>query len=701
MRRRLLLMVFGVFGVMALSVFGARAENPFSKEFDTPFGVPPFDKIKLEHYAPAFDEAMTRHTAEIAAIVDTAQPATFENTVEAMERSGEMLARVSNVFFSLNSSLTNDEMQKLAQDVAPKLSKHGDDILMNEKLFLRVKAVYEQREKLGLTPEQRKLLDESYKSFVRNGANLDKEKQAKLREINEKLSVLTLKFGENVLKENNRFELVIDGKNDLAGLPENVVTGAAEAAKERGKEGKWVFTLHKPSMIPFLTYSDKRELREKIFKAYINRGDNNDEFDNKKGLAEIASLRVERAHLLGYKTHADYVLEENMAKTPDKVYEFLGRVWAPGLERAKAEAAEMQKMIVGEGKSFKLEAWDWWYYAEKVKKAKYDLDEEMLRPYFELENVRQGAFDVATKLYGITFTEVAGVPKYHEDVRVFEVKEANGDHVGILYVDYFPRESKRGGAWMGAYKDEMKKDGKRIAPVIVNCGNFSKPTGDVPALLSWDEVTTLFHEFGHGLHGLLTDCTYASLSGTSVATDFVELPSQIMENWAAEPEVIKTYAKHYKTGEPMPDVLIEKIRKARHFNQGFGTTEYLAACFLDMDWHTLSEPDAVDPIGFENKSMGKIGLIPEIVVRYRSPYFNHIFANGYSAGYYSYIWAEVLDADAFQAFKEKGLFDQETAKRFREYVLAKGGTDDPMVLYKKFRGAEPKIDGLLDRRGLK
>ena len=701
MRRRILLMLLGVLGVTALSVFAARAQNPFSNAFDTPFGVPPFDEIKLEHYEPAFEEAMARHAAEIAAITGSADAPTFANTVEAMERSGEMLARVSNVFFSLNSSLTNDEMQRIAQEVAPKLSKHADDILMNEKLFLRVKAVYEKRDGLGLTTEQRKLLDETYKSFVRNGANLDKEKQVTLREINEKLSVLTLQFGENVLKENNRFELVIDQKADLAGLPENVVTGAAEAAKERGHEGKWVFTLHKPSMIPFLTYSEKRDLREKIFKAYINRGDNNDELDNKKALAEIASLRVERAHLLGYKTHADYVLEENMAKTPDKVYEFLGRVWTPGLEKAKAEVAEMQKMIADEGESFKLEAWDWWYYAEKVKKAKYNLDEEMLRPYFELENVRQGAFGVASRLYGITFNEIAAVPKYHEDVRVFEVKEANGDPVGILYVDYFPRESKRGGAWMGAFKDEMKKDGKRVAPVIVNCGNFSKPTADVPALLSWDEVTTLFHEFGHGLHGLLSDCTYASLSGTSVATDFVELCSQIMENWASEPEVLKTYAKHYKTGEPMPDALIEKIRKARHFNQGFATTEYLAACFLDMDWHTLSEPGAVDPTDFENKSMGRIGLIPEIVVRYRSPYFNHIFGNGYSAGYYSYIWAEVLDADAFQAFKEKGLYDQETARRFRQYVLAAGGTEDPMVLYKKFRGAEPKIDGLLDRRGLK
>jgi len=698
MRRKLCLIVFAI---LAFSFFGASEQNPFFSEFDTPFGVPPFERIKLEHYMPGFEAGMKQQMAEIDAIVEKAEPPTFANTIEALERSGDLLTRVSNVFFGLNSALTSDTMQAMAQEVAPKLSKHGDDILMNEKLFQRVKAVYEKKDGLNLKTEQKRLLDETYKGFVRNGANLDKEKQTTLRRINEELSVMTLKFGENILKENNRFEMVIENKEDLAGLPDNVVTAAAEAAKERGHEGKWVFTLHKPSMIPFLQYSSKRELREKIFKAYDHRGDNNDELDNKELLTNIARLRMERAQLLGYPTHADYVLAENMAKTPAKVYEFLNRVWTPGLNRAKAEAAEMQKMINDEGQNFKLEAWDWWYYAEKVKKAKYDLDEEMLRPYFELENVRQGAFGVASKLYGITFQEVSGVPKYHEDVRVFEVKEANGTHIGLIYVDYFPRESKEGGAWMGAYRDESIKAGKRISPVIVNCGNFSKPTADTPALLSWDEVTTLFHEFGHALHGLLSNCTYESLSGTSVATDFVELPSQIMENWASEPEVLKDYAKHYKTGEPMPDDLIEKIRNARLFNQGFATTEYLAASFLDMDWYTLTEAKAIDPIAFENKSFAKIGLIPEIVSRYRSPYFNHIFGDGYSAGYYSYIWAEVLDADAFQAFKENGLFDRKTAQAFRDNILAAGNTEDPMTLYKRFRGAEPKIDPLLERRGLK
>ncbi len=697
MRRRLVLMAFGL---LALAFFGSDRPNPFFTEFDTPFGVPPFDRIELSDYMPAFDEGIKRQDAEIDAIASNPAAPTFENTVEAMEKSGEMLARVSNVFFAQNSSLTSDEMQEIAKQAAPKLSKHSDDILMNDKMFRRVKAVRDNKKSFTLTTEQGKLVDETYKSFVRNGANLEREKQGKLRAINEELSVLALKFGENVLKENNRFELIIDTEDDLAGLPENVIVAAAETAKERGHEGKWEFTLQKPSLMPFLQYSERRDLRERMFKAYINRGDNNDEFDNKDILTKIAKLRVERANLLGYNTHADYVLEENMAKSPDKVYEFLNRVWKPALKRAKAEEQELQRMIDAEGGKFKLEPWDWWFYAEKVKKAKYDLDEEMLRPYLELENVRQGAFDVATRLYGITFEEVSNVPKYHEDVRVFDVKEADGSHVGLLYVDYFPRESKRGGAWMGAYKDEMMKDGKRVAPVIVNCGNFSKPTADTPALLSWEETTTLFHEFGHALHGLLSNCTYASLSGTNVATDFVELPSQIMENWASEPEVLKAYAKHYRTGDPMPDELIEKIRNARHFNQGFATAEYLAASFLDMDWHTLSEPKLVDEREFEAKSLSRIGLIPEIVVRYRSPYFNHIFGDGYSAGYYSYIWAEVLDADAFQAFKEKGLFDRETANRFRKYILSAGGTEDPMSLYKKFRGAEPRIDALLERRGL-
>ncbi|MBC8876987.1 MAG: M3 family metallopeptidase [Planctomycetes bacterium] len=695
-----------ILGVIVLAVLltgSKRSSNPFFGEWDTPFEVPPFDEIKLEQYKPAFDEGMKRHKEEIEAIIGNDSAPTFENTIEAVDRSGALLARVSRVFFAMRSSMTNDDIEAIAKDVAPRLSKHSDEIRLNDALFRRVRAVYEQRAKLDLTPEQGKLLAESHKSFVRGGAKLPPDKKDRLKELNAELSVLSLKFGENVLKENNRFELVIEDKADLAGLPSAVIAGAVEAATERGHEGKWVFTLHKPSMIPFLQYSERRGLREKIYKGYINRGDNDDELDNKETLARMATLRIERAGLLGYETHAHYVLEENMAKKPENVYKLLDELWQPALKRAKAEAADMQKMIDEEGGGFKLESWDWWYYAERVKKAKYDLDEEMLRPYFKLENVLAGAFEVASRLFGLQFEERTDVPKYHEDVKVFEVKEADGTHVGILYVDYFPRASKRGGAWMGEFREQSIVNGEDIRPVIYNVGNFSKPMADKPSLLSFDEVNTLFHEFGHAMHGLLSNCTYESLAGTNVARDFVELPSQIMENWASEPEVLKMYARHYETGEPMPDGLIEKIVKARHFNQGFATVEYLAASFLDMDWHTLAEAKSkADVLEFEDKSLGKIGLIPEIISRYRSTYFRHIFAGGYSSGYYSYIWAQVLDADAFQAFKETGdLFDRKTAKAFRDNILSRGDTEDPMTLYKRFRGKEPSIEPLLERRGLK
>ena len=678
-----------------------QEENPLFSEFDTPFQVPPFDKIQEEHYLPAFKEGMEQENMEIDAIVNNPEAPTFENTIEAAESTGSLLRKVGSVFYVLNGSMTNDNMQEIAKKVAPLESKHRDNILLNEKLFQRIEAVYEQKDKLDLTTEQNTLLVKYYKDFVRSGANLDEEKKTRLKEINQELSILTVKFGENVLKENNRFEMVIDKKEDLAGLPQAVISGAAEAAKEREYEGKWVFTIHKPSMIPFLQYSENRALREKIFKAYINKGNNNDELDNKDNLAKIAALRVERANLLGYKTHADYVLENNMAKKPENVYNFLDQLWKTALKMAKSEAKELQEMISNEGHDFKLQAWDWWYYAEQLKKAKYALDEEMLRPYFKLENARDGAFSVASKLYGIQFIEREDIPKYHEDARVFEVKEADGSHIGILYTDYFPRASKRSGAWMNSFRKQSRLHGKEIYPVITNNGNFSKPTGDKPALISSEEVSTLFHEFGHALHGLLSDCTYNRLSGTSVSRDFVEMQSQIMENWAFEPEVLKMYAKHYETGEVIPQELIDKLKKASHFNQGFMTVEYLAASFLDMDWHTLAEAKELDAHEFETESLNKICLIPEIIVRYKSPYFNHIFSGGYASGYYSYIWAEVLDADAFEAFKETSLFDQKTAQSFRENILERGGTEDPMVLYKRFRGAEPKVEFLLKKRGLK
>jgi peptidyl-dipeptidase Dcp len=674
--------------------------NPFFSEFKTPFGTPPFELIKYEHYMPAFRKGMEDQIKEIDAILSTTQPSSFENTIEAMERSGTLLDNVNNVFSSQRGANTNDEIQKIANEVTPLLSKHRDDINLNEKLFQRVKAVYDRRTSLALNTEQAKLLEDTFKDFVRGGANLAPEKKERFRKINEELSLLSLKFEENVLKETNGFKMVIEKQEDLAGLPKTVIDGGAEAAKKSGQEGKWVFTVQKPSMIPFLQYAQNRALREKILKGYISRGDHNNEFDNKAIVSKIAALRVERANLLGYQTHADFALERSMAKDPKAVYELLNKLWEPALKVARKERDDMQELARNEGATFKLEAWDWWYYAEKVRKARFDLDETELRPYFLLDNVRQGAFDVAGKLYGIQFVERKDIPKYHEEVKVFEVKRNDGSHVGILFTDYFPRAGKRAGAWMSYFRKQERLDAKMITPIIYNVGNFSRPSGDMPALLSYDEVETLFHEFGHALHGLLSNCTYGSLSGTSVPRDFVELPSQIMENWVAEPEVLRSFARHYKTGEPIPQALIDKVKKSGTFNQGFATVEYLSAAFLDMDWHTLTATDIQDASAFEAKSLSAINLIPEIVVRYRSPYFSHIFSGGYSSGYYSYIWAEVLDADAFQLFKEKGLFDQATATSFRENILEKGGSDDAMKLYEKFRGKKPTIEPLLKKRGL-
>ncbi len=694
-------MILFLFSAMIFSSCGKSGdENPFFTEFDTPFGVPPFDQIKEEHYRPAFREGVRQHKAEIEAIAGSEKEATFENTVAALDNSGEMLSRVSNVFYALNSANTSDTMQVIAKEIAPMLSQHWDDIYLNEKLFARIRSVYKKQDGLDLTGEQKMVLEKYYQDFVRGGANLDPESKKKFRQINEKLSLLSIRFGENVLKETNAFYLSISDPAELSGLSENIVSAAAEAARERGEEGKWVFTLHKPSMIPFLQYSDMREYREKLFNAYINRGDYDNEYDNKAILDSIVNLRVQRAQMLGYPTHAHYVLEKNMAKNPENVYTLLNKVWKPALKRAKAEAQELQKLIRSDGSDFELQPWDWWYYAEKLKKSRYSLEESELRPYFKLENVIDGVFTVVNKLYGIRFEERKDLPVYHPDVRVFEVKEADGTHIGILYTDYFPRESKRGGAWMTSFRKQYRRGGKPVTPVICNVGNFTKPTADEPSLISLDEMNTLFHELGHALHGLLSDCTYKRISGTAVPRDFVELPSQIMENWARHPDVLKMYARHFKTNQPIPDELIEKIKQTDTFNQGFITTELLSAAFLDMDWHTIQAAKKHDVHAFEKASLDRIGLIPEIVVRYRSPYFNHIFSGGYSAGYYSYIWAEVLDADAFEAFKENGIFDRKTAEAFRRNILAAGGSEDPMILYKRFRGKEPDIKPLLVRRGL-
>ena len=677
-----------------------KDDNPFLTEFDTPFGVPPFDLIEEHHFIPAFEKGMEEQKAQIQKIIDNPEESTFENTIVALDNTGDILIRVREVFYPVLSANTSEELQQIALEVAPKMSAHSDDIMLNKKLFEKVKAVYNKKENLNLNQEQRMLTELTYKNFIRSGANLDDEKQKRLREINQKLSVLTLKFGDNLLAETNSFELVIDNEKDLAGLSNALIEAASEVAKERSCEGKWVFTLHNPSVLPFLQYADNRELRKKIQQAYINRGNNNNEYDNKEIINEIVALRIERAQLLGYKNHASYILEENMAKNPENVFELLNKLWEPALKRAKNEAKEYQKMMKAEGHDFKLEAWDWRYYAEKFRKEKYDLQDKELRSYFELNNVKNGIFYVAKKLFGLTFKELKDIPTIHKDVIVYEVKDENNNHVGIFNLDFHPRDSKKGGAWMNSYRKQHIKDGEFITPVINNTCNFTSPTATLPSLLTLDEVTTFFHEFGHALHGLLSKGTYYSITGTSVPRDFVELPSQIMEHWALEREVLKKYAFHYETGEVIPDELLDKIEKSVYFDQGFATTEFLAAAFLDMYWHTLTEMNIEDVNEFEKEVLKTIKLMPEIVSRYRSTYFAHIFSGKYSAGYYSYIWSAVLDNDAFEAFKENGIFDQTTAKAFREHILEKGHSDTPANLYRNFRGRDPKIEPLLKKRGL-
>ncbi len=672
--------------------------NPFFTEWKTPFQTPPFNEIKPEHFIPAYEEGMKQEKAEVDAIINNSERPTFDNTLKVIEKSGEFLSRVSRVFGGLNGANTNEEIQKIARITTPMLSKHNDDISLNEKLFERIKAIYNEKDKLNLSDEQKAVLENRYTSFVRSGANLNQADKEKLRKINEQMSMLGLKFNENLLKETNAVGLVIDNKDDLKGLPEDVIKSASELAAAKGMNGKWAFSLQKPSFIPFLQYSQKRDLREKLFKAYTNRGNNNNEFDNKKILSQIISLRVQRANLLGYKSHADFVLERTMAKTADAVNKFLAELWDPAVKRARTEANDMQAIINKEKGNFMLEPWDWWFYAEKVKKEKFDLDEEMLRPYFQMENVRSGAFAVASKLYGIKFIERNDIQVYNPDVKVFEVTEADGKHIGIFYSDYFPRDGKRSGAWSSGFRSQSNIDGEFITPLVYNVGNFSKPTADKPALMSIDEVNTLFHELGHGLNSLFSNNIYPGAK--FIPRDFVELPSQIMENWALEPEVLKMYAKHYKTGKVIPQQLIDKLKKSKLFNQGFETVEYLMASILDMDWHTITDVRERDVTQFENESYMKMGKMPEIESRYQSTNFQHIIG-GYSAGYYSYIWAAVLDADAFQAFVETGnLFDHKTAKAFRNYVLANGGVGDAMEAYIKFRGRAPKKDALLKARGL-
>tara|TARA_B100001769_G_scaffold249576_1_gene222003 strand:+ start:1044 stop:3191 length:2148 start_codon:yes stop_codon:yes gene_type:complete len=685
--------------------------NPFFQEWTTQHQVPPFMDISNEHYMPAFKKAMEENLTEIDLIISNTDRPTFTNTIERLERSGKLLTKVQRVFSNISSSNTNPKLQELQRDLSPMLSAHYDKIILNENLFNRVEAVWNDREMADLTDEQYKLLKDTRKQFVRSGALLDDVEKKQITKINSKISQLSTSFGQNLLAETNGFELILE-KSDLDGLSDAIALAAFEAASQKMDKAeseeekekyrdKYVFTPHRSSMYPFLTESTRRDLREKLYSSYIMRGDNNNDTDNKDIASQIAQLRAERAAIMGYKTHAHFILEDNMLKTPEEVYELLLQLWEPALKRAKVEVSDMQIVADAEGKEFKIAAWDWWHYAEKVRKKKYDLDESSIKPYLSLDNVIQGVFTTTNKLWGINFREVFDIDLYHPDARIWEVTDKDGSHLGMFIGDYFTRSNKRGGAWMSSFKGQSNLDG-RERPIVVNVCNFPAPVGDNPSLLSFENVVTLFHEFGHAMHGTLTNVTYGSLAGTSGPRDFIELPSQLLEHWASEPEVLKSFATHYETGESIPDELIEKLLKAAKFNQGFINTEYLAASLLDMEWHTLTGIEAQKNSNeLENNYLKKIGLIDEIAPRYRTTYFAHIFSGGYSSGYYSYIHAAVLDSDGFEAFKEAGnVFDPELSLKLRQNIYEKGSTQEAMDLYENFRGRKPIITPLLKVRGL-
>ena len=685
--------------------------NPFFQEWNTPYEVPPFLDIKDEHYMPAYEQGMKENLEEIDAIVNNPEAPTFANTIEELERTGQLLSKVGRVFSNLASSNTNPKLQELQRELSPMLSAHYDKISLNEGLFNRVDAIWQNRENLDLTKEQTKLLNDTRKGFVRSGALLSEDQKERISEINSKISGLSTSFGQNLLAETNGFELILEA-SDLEGLSDGVIAAAADAAsqkmdaaesdEEKDKyKDKYVFTPHRSSMYPFLTESTRRDLREKLYNSYVMRGDNNNDTDNKEIAAQIAKLRAERAQIMGYKTHAHFILDDNMLKTPEEVYDLLYKLWKPAVKRAKVEVADMQAVADSEGHDFKVAAWDWWHYSEKVRKEKYDLDESAIKPYLSLDNVLQGVFNTTNKLWGLNFTEIFDIDLYHPDARIWEVTDKDGSHLGIFIGDYFTRSNKRGGAWMSSFKGQSNLDG-RERPIVVNVCNFPAPVGDDPALLSFDNVVTLFHEFGHAMHGTLTDVKYGSMAGTSGPRDFIELPSQLLEHWASEPQVLKSFATHYETGEPIPDELIEKLLNASKFNQGFINTEYLAASLLDMDWHTISADDELkDANKFESESMKKVGLIGEIAPRYRTTYFAHIFSGGYSSGYYSYVHAAVLDSDAFEAFKEAGdVFDPDLSSKLRSSIYSMGSTEEAMDLFVEFRGRKPVIEPLLKVRGL-
>ena len=685
--------------IVALTACNGQHENPLLNNSTLPYGAPEFSKYESTHYEEAFMEAFKEQKAEIDAIVANTEEPTFDNTIGALERSGRLLSKVVGVFFNLNETDADDVMKETERKITPLMTEHNAYMTMNEALFARIKTIYDNKASLGLTREQEMVLDKYYRMFVRGGALLNAEQKEQFMEIEKKLSLAMIKFGDNALAETNAFELVITDEKDLSGLPQSAIDAAREAAQSAGKEG-WLFTLQKPSWTPFLQYADNRDLRKKMYLGYINRGDNNNANDNKEVIAEILKLRQQKAKLFGFNNFAEYQLEDKMAKTPQAAYDLLMTIWNAALPKAKAEAAELQKLMDAEGKGEKLEAWDWWYYTEKLREQKYALSENELKPYFSLDNVRNGSFMVAEKLFGINFRPVENVDIYHPEVKTFEVLDGDTAHTALFYADYFPRATKRAGAWMNNVVEPINIDGENKRPMIVNVCNFTRPTGDTPSLLNIEETRTLFHEFGHALHGFLTQTKYPSVAGTSVARDFVELPSQIMEHWAIEPEVMKLYARHYQTGEVIPDELIAKMQATSSFNSGFETVELVAAALLDMEYHMISDYSNFEANAFEKAVADKIGLIPEITFRYRSTYFNHVFNGGYAVGYYSYLWAEVLDADGFEAFKENGIFDEATGRSFRQNILEMGGSEEPMTLYRRFRGAEPNPEALLRNRGL-
>ncbi len=691
-----------IIAVAAVCMMGCspKSTNPFMEEWNTPYNVPPFDKIKTEHYVPAFEEGMKQQAKNVETIANNTEEPTFDNTILALENSGELLEKVSGVFFNLTECCNSPEMEEIANEMMPKLSQHSDNIYLNEKLFKRVKAVYDKQNSMELTPEQARLLEVTYKNFVRGGANIPADQQKRFREINERLSVLTLNFGNNVLKATNDYKLVVDNVEDLKGMPQSQLDAALEMGDaDPSTKGKYVFTVQVPSMEPFLMNCENRELRKELWTAYSTRCTSGAS-DNTKVIDEIVNLRLERAKMFGFPSHAAYVLDDCMAKTPEAADSLLMQVWRPALAKAKEEAALYQKMMNEDGIQGQLQPYDWRYYSEKLRKAQYDLDDDVIRPYFSLDNVRNGVFLCCEKLYGITFRENKEIPTYDKDAIPYEVVE-NGQVIAVIYMDFFPRESKRSGAWMTNFREQEVKNGKNIIPVISLVFNFTKPTKDTPSLLNFDETSTFFHEFGHGLHSVFSKCQFRSISGTNVPRDFVELPSQFFEHWASDPEVMRMYAKHYQSGEVIPDSLINKIEAAATYGQGFINTELLAASFLDLDYYSITEPTPIKLPDFEDQAMAKIGLIPEIISRYKSTYFQHVFTTGYDAGYYSYTWAAVLDNDAFEPFKEKGIFNKEIATSFRTNILEKGNTEDPMVLYKRYRGAAPSIEPLLKNRGLK